>query len=164
MSKQGGYAMTQERQIKDCIAKVDRMSKQLKTFRETLTDMLYNTPTDAPDPIKLPKEKTVHKPYVITESLSIRPGKGRRELSLDDFMDALKDSGMETYEQGWQTAYGADSGCKIQVDGEIIAAFEYPAPVGECEGSDSIVHKNLVINQCYPHPHWKAISRVLRSL
>ena len=156
--------MTQERQIKDFIAEVDRMRKQLSDLRGTLTNMLYNTPSDAPDPIELPKEKNTRKPATITESLSVSPDKGRKDLNLDDFIDALNDSGLDTYEEGWQSASGGGSGCKIRINGEVIAAYEYPGYVEDCESPGSIAHKNLIIRQCYPHPGWEAITQVLRSM
>ena len=159
-----------ERQLLNYLEKIDRLTKQLSILRQHLTKLLYRLPRDETPPIKLPKEKIIaHKTGNISESLSSSPFRYKRRskrLDLDDFMNALEESGMSVGQQMPQMSYmiGAETGCKVTVNGEPISIFQYNAPPEWRRSQDAVANENLMMFKQEEHGDWDSILRVFKSL
>ena len=159
-----------ERQLLGHIEKIDRLDKQLSALRQNLTKLLYRLPRDEISPIKLPKEKIFpHKTANISESLSSSPFRYKRrskKLELDDFMDALEKSGMTVGQQVDQMSYmvGAETGCKVTVNGDPISVFQYNAPLEWRSSQDAVANGNLMMYKEMEHRDWRSILKVFKSL
>jgi hypothetical protein len=152
------------------IEKFDRLEKQLSALRQNLTRLLYRLPKDEIPPIKLPKEKVLsHKADNISESPSSSPFRYKRRkkrLELDDFMNALEKSGMNIGEMVHQMSYmiGAETGCKVAVNGEEISVYQYKTPFGWRRSLEAVANANLMMYKQVEHKDWRSILKVFKSL
>ena len=159
-----------KQQLLNYITKIDKLGKQLSALRQHLTKLLYRLPKDEIPPIKLPKEKISPQKIVhISESLSRSPSRYERRskrLDLDDFMKALEESGMSVGQQVHQMSYmvGAETGCKVSVNGESISIFQYDDPLTWRRSLDAVANENLMMYKEVEHKDWDSILRVFNSL
>jgi hypothetical protein len=159
-----------KQQLLNYITKIDKLGKQLSTIRQQLTKLLYRLPKDEIPPIKLPKEevfalKTSH----ISESLSSSPHRYERRnkrLDLDDFVKALEKSCMNVGQQVHQMSYmvGAETGCKVTVNGEDISIFQYDDPLTWRRSLEAVANENLMMYKEVEHKDWDSILRIFNSL
>ena len=159
-----------ERQLLDYIKKIDSLVRQLSVLRQSITKLLYRLPRDEISPIKLPKEKIIaHKTGHISESLSSSPFRYKRRskrLELDDFMDALEKSGLNVGQQVHQMSHmiGAETGCKVTVNDDVISVFQYNAPLEWSRSQNSVANANLMMYKQEGHKDWDSILRIFKSL
>jgi hypothetical protein len=152
------------------IEKIDKLGKQLSALKQHLTHLLYRLPRDETPPIKLPKEEIMtHETSHISESLSRSPSRYKRRtkrLELDDFMKALEESGMSVGQQVDQMSYmiGAETGCKVTVNGEDISVFQYDTSATFSNSPDAVAHENLMMFKKAEHRDWDSILKVFKSL
>ena len=159
-----------EQQLLNYIEKIDKLGQQLSAIRQHLTKLLYRLPRNETPPIKLPKEKIIaHKTSNISESLSSSPSRYTRRskrLDLDDFVKALEESGMNVGQQVDQMSYmiGAETGCKVTVNGESISIFQYDDPLTWQRSLDAVANENLMMYKEVEHRDWDSILKVFKSL
>ena len=81
-------------------------------------------------------------------------------------MAALEESGMDVSEHGYQmcAGIGAESGCKISVNGKVISIFEYKAPLELHKSENAVANENLMMFEESEHPKWDSILEVFNSL
>lgn len=157
-------------QILNYIEEIDKLGKRLSALRQHLIKLLYRLPRDKIPPIKLPKEEIItHKTSHISENLSSSPLRYKRRskrLNLEDFMKALEESGMSVGQQVHQMSHmvGAETGCKVTVNGESISIFQYDNPLTWRSSQDAVANDNLMMFKEVEHRDWDSILRVFKSL
>ena len=138
-------------QLLSYLERIDRLEKQISALRQSLTKLLYRLPRDEVSPIKLLKGRIFsHKTTEISETLSSSPFRYKRRkkrLELDDFMGALEKNGMSVGETVHQMSYmiGAETGCKVTVNGDPISVFQYKAPLEWSNSQEAVANGNLMM-------------------
>lgn len=157
-----------ERQFLECIEEIDRINEQLSALRQRLSGLIDRLPKVNTTPLKAPKPK-IRKTASILEDLSTSPSRYKRRsngLNLDDFVHALENAGMSVGQQVHQMSHmvGAETGCKVLVNGDVISVFQYEAPLTWLRSENAVANQNLMMFKESEHKDWESILKVFKSL